>query len=59
MTTYALRTKVQILKDQLGNLRVGCRNVSAALAWELGTAQIGDSVVFKVTQNQLGIPQAR
>ncbi|CAJ1376172.1 unnamed protein product [Effrenium voratum] len=32
-------TNVQILKDQLGNLR------------------IGDSVVFKVTQNQLGIPQ--
>ncbi|CAE7222136.1 unnamed protein product [Symbiodinium natans] len=31
--------KVQILKDQLGNLK------------------IGDSVVFKVSQNQLGIPQ--
>jgi len=34
-----LPTNVQILKDQLGSLK------------------IGDSVVFKVAQNQLGIPQ--
>jgi len=34
-----LPTNVQILKEQLGGLK------------------IGDSVVFKVTQNQLGIPQ--
>ena len=45
------------MKDQLGSMKVPALEPSRTAETSCKRRQIGDSVVFKVAQNQLGIPQ--